>query len=315
MAEKFTKGDTPLLSHIAEYKFLTVEQLVALSQRSTQVIRRRLRFLANEGLVAMGERGFGHGPGRRENIIILTEKGMKLLGDNGIISSHAAYVTGKTPDSMFLDHDLLVNWFFIHLLQIGRDNLLLNTQHLTTSSHSLKEGNSDKPVLMERFADGASSDETYTMIPDGVFIITNKESEKSLLFFLEVDMGTETLQSTKLNPRDVRQKIINYQTLFHENQYKRYEKIFNTDLNGFRLLFLANDLVRMKALCDLVQRMPPSDFLWVTDQEQMFSHGVSAEIWARGGRNDRKAESILGPKLAFECFWDELKQKYGQGVI
>jgi len=301
LAGKFTKGDTPLLSHIAEYKFLTVKQLVALSQRPTQGIRRRLRSLAKEGLVAMGERGFGHGPGRRENIIIVTEKGMELLRDKEVISENAAYITDKTPDSIFLDHDLLVNWFFIHLLQIGRDNLLLNTQHLTTSSHSLQEGNADNPLLMERFAVDGMPDETVTMIPDGVFIITNKDSEKSLLFFLEVDMGTETLQSTKLNPRDVRQKIINYQTLFHENQYKRYEKIFNTDLNGFRLLFLANNLDRMNALCDLVQRMSPSDFIWVTDQKQMFSHGVSAEIWARGGRNDRKAESILGPKLAFEC--------------
>jgi len=315
LAGKFTKGDIPLLSYIAEYKFLTVRQLVALSQRRTQSIRRRLRVLEKEGIVAMGERGFGHGPGRRENIIIVTEKGMDLLRDKKVISEHAAYVTDKTPVPIFLYHDLLVNWFFIHLLKIGRDNLLFNTQHLTTSSHSLQEGNADNPLLMERFAVDDIPDEIITMIPDGVFVITDKSSEKSILLFLEVDMGTETLQSTKLNPRDVRQKIINYQTLFRENQYKRYEKIFNTDLNGFRLLFLANKLGRMKAICELVQRMPPSDFVWVTDQEQMFSHGVSAEIWAKGGRNDRKAESILGPKLAFECFWDELKHKYGQGVI
>jgi len=301
LAEKHTKGDIPLLSHIAEYKFLTVKQLVALGQRPTQGIRRRLRILAELGLVAMSERGFGHGPGRREYIIIVTEKGMELLRDKRLISEHAAYVTDKTPNSIFLEHDLLVNWFFIHLLQIGRDNPHLKIQHLTTSSHSLQEGNADKPLLMERFAVDSIPDEIVTMIPDGVFIITNEESEKSLLFFLEVDMGTETLQSTKLNPGDVRQKIINYQYLLLGNQYKRYEKIFNTDLNGFRLLFLANKLGRMKAICDLVQRMPPSDFIWVTDQEQMFSHGISAKIWAKGGREDRKTESILGPKLAFEC--------------
>ena len=61
MAGKFTKGDTPLLSHIAEYKFLTVKQLVALSQRPTQVVRKRLRFLAKEGFVALNERGIGQG--------------------------------------------------------------------------------------------------------------------------------------------------------------------------------------------------------------------------------------------------------------
>jgi len=40
--------------------------------------------------------------------------------------------------------------------------------------------------------------------PDGVFIITDKETEKTLLFFLEVDMGTETLVNTKLTPNDGR---------------------------------------------------------------------------------------------------------------
>ena len=88
--------------------------------------------------------------------------------------------------------------------------------------------------------------------------------------------------------------------LFHNNHYKRYEKIFNAELNGFRLLFLANMPARMKSICNLAQEMPPSNFIWVTDQKRMFSHGISAEIWARGGWYEKPAESILGRKLAFE---------------
>ena len=298
---KIIKGDIDILYHITEYKFLTVKQLVALSQRSTQVIRRRVRTLVDEGFIASYERGLGRGAGRRENIIVATEKCLKQLGDEGLISDHATYVTDNTRESIFLDHDLLVNWFLIHLVQINRKEPRLKIRHLTTSSHSLKGGSAEQPLLMERFAVDGSPDETITMIPDGVFVITDEEPEKSLLFFLEVDMGTETLQSTKQTAGDVRQKIINYQNLFRENHYKRYEKIFNAHFSGFRLLFLVNTLVRMKALSDLVQQMPPSDFIWVTDQEQMFSNGLSAEIWTRGGRTDRKTESILGTKLAFEC--------------
>jgi len=301
MAGKIIKRDTALLSYIAEYKFLSVKQLSALSQRTIQIVRRRLRHLENRHLIIIRERGLGHGPGRRENIIVLTETGMEMLKENEVLSNHAIYVTDKTPDSIFIEHDLLVNWFFIHLLQIGRDNPRFITQHLTISSHDLKEGNVDKPLLMERFSAGKSPDEIYTMIPDGVFTITNKESEKSLLFFLEVDMGTETLVSAKQSPGDVRQKIINYQSLFRSGHYKRYEKIFNAELNGFRLLFLTNTLSRSKSICDLAQEMPPSDFIWITDQIQMFSQGVSAEIWTRGGRHQKPPESILGPKLTFKA--------------
>jgi Replication-relaxation len=300
MAGKITKNDVKLLSSIAEYKFLTVEQLAALSQRSKQVIRRRLRFFENEYLIVKKEHGFGKGPGRLEHIIILSESGMELLRDKDILSSHAIYFTDKTKAPLFIDHDLLVNWFFIHLLQIGRDNPRFITHHLTISAHNLKEGNAEKPFLQERFSTDQDHEKINIMIPDGVFTIHDKESDKSLLFFLEVDMGTETLAKIDRTPGDVRQKIINYQALFQSNHYKRYEKIFNAEFNGFRLLFLTHLPTTMKAICGLIQEMPGSEFIWVTDQERMFSNGISAEIWARSGWYDKPPESILSQKFAFD---------------
>lgn len=245
MAEKVSKGDIEILSYIAEYKFLTVKQLAAITQRTIQVIRRRLRFFDNSHLIVMTERGFGKGPGRRENIIVLTEGGLELLRSQEILSSHAAYITDKTSDSMFIDHDLLVNWFLIHLLQLEKDNQKFAVSQLKLSSHHLRKGSPDKPFLQEKFVSDRDQEKTVTMIPDGVFTITNKYAEKTLLFFLEVDMGTETMANTKQVPGDVRQKIINYQTLFHGSHYKRYEKIFNSEFNGFRLRFLASTPTRM----------------------------------------------------------------------
>jgi len=299
MAGKIAKGDTALLSYIAEYKFLTVKQLSALSQRPLQVTRRRLRQLINGNLIMRKERGFGSGRGRREYIIILTQKGLEFLRHKEILSEHAAYITNKTTDSIFVDHDLLVSWFFIHLLQVKRDNQQLATRHLTTSSHDLRMGNADNLLLQEHFAIDETSENTLIMIPDGVFTISHKE--KTLLFFLEVDMGTETLASTKPGAGDVRQKILNYQSLFRTGHYKRYEQIFDAELSGFRLLFLTNSSSRSKNMCALVQDIPPSDFIWITDQNQMFAQGVSADIWARGGCHHKPPESILGPKLAFKA--------------
>jgi hypothetical protein len=297
MASQITTGDIKLLSAIAEYKLLTVKQLAVITQRSMQVIRRRLRSLRDECLISLKERDFGGISGRLEYISFLSEKGLEFVRDKEILSAHAKYITDKTAKSIFIDHDLLVNWLFIHLIQIQRENPRLSTQHLTISSHKLNSGNAEKPLLMERFSNDQSS-ENYTMIPDGVFIITDKESEKSLLFFLEVDMGTETLVNSKGKPTDVRQKIINYQALFGTGKYKRYEKIFKVNLNGFRLLFLSSTPAKLKALCKLVREMPPTDFVWLADQDQMFSNGLSAEIWVRGGKDNDKLQSILGHKLA-----------------
>ncbi len=225
---------------------------------------------------------------------------MKILEKKGILSKHADYVTDKTAGSIFIHHELLVSWFFIHLLQIGRDNLRFQTQHLTKSSHGLKIGSAKKPLLMERFSVKKSPNEIYTMIPDGVFTITENKSGKSLLFFLEVDRGRERLFGKARNSITIQQKIFNYQLLFHEGHYKRYEEIFNTELNGFRLLFMTNTTARMKSICDLVQETPPSQFIWITDQEKMFSRGIAADIWAKGGKYNQPSESILGKKLAFK---------------
>ena len=177
MTKNISKGDIQLLSWIAEYKFLTAKQLGSLSQRSCQVMRKKQRELASGDYVTIQMQTFGVGPGRPENIALLTAKGLKFLKDKNVLSNHDRYVTNKTKDSISVSHDFLVNWFFIHLIKIGREKPSLSTKHLTISSHRLKSGSSEKPLLMERISNGQSA-ENYKMIPDGVFIITNKESEK-----------------------------------------------------------------------------------------------------------------------------------------
>ena len=221
-----------------------------------------------------------------------------LLKDKGILSNNAACTTNKTVDSIFVSHELLINWFRIHLIQMERLIPHLSVNYLSPGFQSLAPTKGDRPPLLERVRTENSQEEIIEFIPDGVFSITNEEISKTLLFFLEVDMGTEIFASMDRGPKGIRQKILNFQALFHSSHYKRYERIFDSKLNGFRLLFLTNTASRLTALSRLVKEMPPSDFIWLTDQESMFTHGVSAEIWTRGGRYDDTQRSILGPKLA-----------------
>ena len=300
MSYKITKNSYDILTQLAECRILTTTQLSAFNQRSRQVIRKNIRILTSDGLIDSKEQGYGYGRGRPENIIFLTQKGIEFLQDEGILSDNPTFIAKKPTDSILINHHLLVNWFHIHLIHMERIISELSLNFLSSNSHGLEQKN--KPSLKERVKMESRSENFTEFIPDGVFSLTYQDSKtnKTLLFFLEVDMDTETLASENRNPKDIRQKVINYQALFRSGRYKRYERIFGTKLNGFRLLFLANTSARKAAICRLIQQMPPSDFIWVTDQKQMFSHGLSAEIWARGGKIDAPPQSIMGPKSACE---------------
>jgi len=112
-----------------------------------------------------------------------------------------------------------------------------------------------------------------------------------------VDMGTESLASANPGTCSVLQKIRAYQWLFRSGTYKRYEVAWGCRLTGFRVLFVVNTPVRLVGLCRLVQQSPPSDFIWLTDQDRLFEHGIGADIWVRGGHIDDRPESILGLTL------------------
>ncbi|MCP4630061.1 MAG: hypothetical protein GY850_42110 [bacterium] len=134
-------------------------------------------------------------------------------------------------------------------------------------------------------------------------------------------MDTEPVASPDRSPKNIRQKILNYQAIFRNGFYKRYGKIFNTKFNGFRLLFLTNSPTRLASLSRLVQEMPPSDFIWLTNQEKMFSDGSSAEIWVRGGKTDRPPQSIIRTEFGYpnpgygqyQVAWDQSEMHYNLG--
>jgi hypothetical protein len=300
MPVKTTKNDLELIKLLGEFKMLTVSQLASLAQRSRQVIRRRIRFMINQGHISARERSYGNRRGRPEDLLFLSEAGWEYLLDEYGQMERKSVPVGKSANSMFIEHDLLSNWFLIHLIQIEREVRQLSVKFLIQNLAFINHSGAGKVQAPERVMKGGSDNRFSEFIPDCVFTITNAEIKKSLLFFLEVDMGTETVASSKRDLKDIRQKIVNYQALFRSGQYKQYEKILNAHVNGFRLLFLVNSPTRHKALCRLVREMPPSDFIWLTDQHSMFSKGISANIWARGGGHNNPPQSILGRTLASE---------------
>ena len=296
MGLRLNRGDKMILSLISLYRILTVSQLAAITQRSRQVIRKRLRFLFGKNLILMKMRGFGRGQGRPETIISITGKAAELLLKERVFSEGISLIPKKNIDFLAVDHELLINWFYIHLIQIHQSlpDLTINP-HAPCFILNNEKKHYDFFKSLIRIETG---DDFVEFAPDGIFSIWHRGIGKSLLFFLEIDMGTESMASLGRNSNDVRQKISNYQALFRTGHYKRYEEIFKLKYNGFRLLFLVNSSSRLVSLCRLAQEMPPSNFIWLTDQERMFTNGVSADIWVQGGRYEEPPRSILGSNLA-----------------
>lgn len=167
-------------------------------------------------------------------------------------------------------------------------------EFLSPTSQSTPRQEDGRPIVCDSVSVGPGARTPRDFTPDGVFSITDRTQQKTLLFFFEADMGTETVASPSGRAGDIRGKIATYQAYFRNGQYKRYEKIWSCDLHGFRLLVVTATEDRLTTLCRLVQRMPPSDFVWLTDQDRVLGNGLAAPIWARGGRLNSPPDSILG---------------------
>ena len=269
------------LSNFVTHKVLTIKQLSALSGRSLQVIRRTIRNLVEKNVLAKDDTFYSNRPGRREEIVYLTQHGIEVLKARGIIPHDDSY--GEIlKDGFPVEHDLLVTWFQIHLRPIEKSwpNLsvytICNPFDIKTNT-----GNSEE-----------------TFIPDAIFCVVNNRDHKALLFFLEVDMGTESFGSSNDRASTIDKKIFNYQQYFYSGQYKQLANTFGFPFTGFRLLIVANEYQRHIALCKRIQTTPPNNFIWLTDQESMFSKGLGDTIWAAAGEHDKSGHSILG---SFSC--------------
>ena len=288
--EPSAKNDIPLLVSVSEYRVLSIRQLAAISRRSCQVVRRRIRSLEDRGLIIKKPFGYGRNEGRPEEIVYLSLEGMKLLSDKSS-NSIPADIKSHT-----IEHELLLNWFRIHWTHMEKFIPFLSFKYLSPRAHSPEQNY----LSGQHIPSGLGNGNAKAIIPDGIFGIKHNEHGKALLFFLEVDMDSEAMTGRKGNTNTIHHKILCYQELYRNKHYKRLEEAFGSEFNGFRLLFLVSTDARVVALCRFVKTTQSSDFIWLTDQTRMFDHGLSANIWVRGGRYEDPRESILGPSLASE---------------
>ena len=298
MPVRLRRSDLEPLSDMAEYRVLTTAQITALRFLRKRATLRRLAQLVETGLVSQSPRGLGRTKGRSEKRFMLEWMGFEVLLERGLLSPKAEFRQASAENIQCVDHELLVGWFRIHLLEIERVLSRVSVDFVLPRSVFVQE---NVARLFPLRIDESVEDEAGSygsIVPDGVFRTRESEQNKSLLFFLEVDLGTEPLASPGRNANDLRQKVLNYRALILSDRSPPFDRVWNCSFGGFRLPFLTNTAERMGDLCRLVREMPPSNFIWIADQQRMFSRGLADTIWARGRDLARPAESILGWGMA-----------------
>ena len=294
MVTKLNQNYRLVLETIAEYRILTVNQLAIVVRKGKQMVRRYLRELREAGLIQIRSRGIGRSHGRPENVASLTDQGVDLLRSESVFSGEVSSQQVTIESIHNFEHQIMLNWFRVNLVYIEKKMPKIVVHFLTSTSPFLQRDPKGKPIIFDYTPVADDSNETVGFTPDGVWLLTDKERDRKFLFFLEVDMGTESIISPQHNMRDIQQKLLNYGSYFDNCGYTRYEQIWDCKLTGFRLLFLTHTVTRLTVLCNLVKEISNTDFVWLTELSGLFEHGAAGNIWVRGGHLDVPRVSIFG---------------------
>ncbi|TET12119.1 MAG: MarR family transcriptional regulator [Candidatus Thorarchaeota archaeon] len=168
---------------MAEYRMLTVTQLAAILHKSKQIVRRRVNDLEKEGLVEVTGREFGRGRGRPENSLGLTEPGVDILKNRGLLGPDVPYAD-VCADCLFCgDHQLLLNWFRIHLNQVEKAFPRVSVQVFAHNSPFMPKNQNGQILIADYSPVPGTGMQGVKFTPDAVFGISDqRQLELPVLF-------------------------------------------------------------------------------------------------------------------------------------
>ena len=297
-----------ILTALADYRLLSATQLSIYFGISKEAVWKHVRKLLSASLIKLFRKEIGRSRGRPESMYSLTNKGIEVLRKNEILNLDKNNKFVLADNLEFIQHQIFQNWFRLHLVNANHEGKIFFEDIPTNSSLYWKGSNHTSLYYRYELITSTSDDKEIRFFPDIIFKCFEKTSGRNLLFFVEIDRGTEnSMNPDRKHQGDIAGKIINYMRCWNCNSYKQYEQIWKCKFNGFRLLFVANSTERCANLCRLVSEFDSySDFVWIADAGALFKSGIGGHIWYPGGRREAPLDSILG-KFAFEFPIPEIK--------
>ena len=204
-----------LLKLIAEHRVLLTAQVALLSGTGQRAAEKATQMLRDQGYLTFSHYDLEGNRGRPRGVCSLADRGVELLKKEGLIDAEIPNHRMTGEAIVHVSHELLINWFRIHLLQIDNHIPDLQTEFISATTPFQPLNENGLPMIADRISDD-DADEGF--IPDGVFCIRHEQQNKRLLFFLEVDRSTESIVSAQ-NPVSISQKIRSYRSYFQTKGY------------------------------------------------------------------------------------------------
>ena len=114
----------------------------------------------------------------------LTEHGFNILKDKGRIGSDELYEKACAVTIHRVDHQLLLNWFRIHLNQVEKVLPRLSIRVLAHNPPFLPRGPKGRMFITDNSTASRSGAKEVRFIPDAVFCTNDSVKEKACLFVL-----------------------------------------------------------------------------------------------------------------------------------
>ena len=247
--------DMRIFNYLAIFGFLKADQIASLTKSNIKIIQRRLKMMFRNGFL--------------NRISLPSFK----LGSNAFL-----YFLGPRAES-------LLN------IQASRPRLNNQTSHQLRNNDimikvicSARNAGIECAILPEHLIRQAEQ----RLIPDGSFCLTRKN--KSALFMLESDEGTESMISPTFND-DIENKFLSYKAAFEENSIKFYEDYFGKKFNRFRLLYVVKNRRRIESIKKLLEEKNYC-FVYLTTLNLLMNQGIFADIWQIPALNKFKQKII-----------------------
>ena len=250
------------LFFIQRYRFLTIDQFARIASLNRKTAAGQLQFLERQGFLDH----FGNtklaGHGKTPKVYFLTRKGFDLLGTETDIPAELLgsfkEVKVEAAWSPQMYHRLRMVDLLISLEVAIQKRPQLTIVDTFLEYRRIKRGNQ----IIHETTDYVDAEETAAnkIIPDAAFIVENIQTGKRGLFFLEMDMATERVNSHLLR---------NYKASLHYkfSQYDRYLNSFrytakykeHGEFRAFTMLFVTMQATRIEnirqELIDLPQKL------------------------------------------------------------